>query len=115
MSGDDALSENAKSKIIDSSNICFISIASLWEIAIKIKLGKLKLDLDFKDLAILLYESNIEVLQITFEHISALLALEDIHKDPFDRLIIVQSKIEQITILSRDQHFPEYKGVKVIW
>lgn len=115
LSGDDLLSKKAKSKIIDSSNSCYISIASLWEIAIKIKLGKLKLDMDFKDLATLLYDSHIEILQITFEHITGLISLEDIHRDPFDRLIISQSKTEKLTIISKDQYFSKYNGLKVVW
>lgn len=81
LSGDESLSKKAKSKIIDSSNSCYVSIASLWEIAIKIKLGKLQLGIDFKELANLLYESNIEILQITFEHITEIISLEEIHRD----------------------------------
>ncbi len=115
LSGDDSLSENVKSIILDRSNKSFISIASLWEIAIKINLGKLTLDTDFREFANLLYDNDIEILQITFDHVLELMHLEIIHRDPFDRIIISQSKFEGLTLLSKDQHFKGYKELDVIW
>ncbi len=115
LSGDDSISENAKSILLDPTNRCYVSIASLWEIAIKIKLGKLSIDTDFQQLAELLYQNDIEIIQITFEHIGGLMDLEDVHRDPFDRIIISKAIVEDIPVITKDQNFPKYKKLKVIW
>ncbi len=115
LSGNQSLSKKAKAIILDSSNSCFISIASLWEIAIKINLEKLKIAIGFSELPSLLFNNDIEILQISFEYISELITLESIHKDPFDRIIISQSKKEKITWISKDQNFTKYKGLEVLW
>ncbi|UCS91972.1 type II toxin-antitoxin system VapC family toxin [Echinicola marina] len=115
LAGDDAISENAKTLLLDTTNRCYVSIASLWEIAIKIKLGKLSIDADFKQLAELLYQNDIEIIQITFEHIAGLMDLDDIHRDPFDRIIISTALVEDIPVITKDQNFPKYKNLKVIW
>jgi PIN domain nuclease of toxin-antitoxin system len=71
------LSSKAKKTIADPQNRCFISMASLWEIAIKIKLGKLHLEIDLQELSLHLSKNYIEVLPIAFEHILETLDLED--------------------------------------
>ena len=115
LSGDDSISETAKNIMLDSSNRCYVSIASLWEIAIKIKLGKLTIDSSFEKLADLLYDNDIEIMQITFDHVVGIMNLEDVHRDPFDRIIISKAKFENIPVISKDQNFPKYKGLQVIW
>lgn len=115
MSGDELISPKSREIISDPNNRCFISIASLWEMAIKIKTGKLDLAFGLKELASYLTRNKIEVLPIAFEHILETLNLEDHHRDPFDKLILAQAKFERLTIISKDENFPKYAHIKVIW
>lgn len=115
LSGEDSLSTKVKQILKDTSNPCFVSIASIWEIAIKLKIGKLQLDYDFDKLAELLYDNEIDIIQLTFDHVSTLLSLDDFHRDPFDRIILSTAKFEQMSVISKDQAFLNYKGVEVIW
>ena len=103
-----------KNEITDIKNKCFISIASLWEIAIKSSLGKLNLKFPFDNLTTYLSANDINIFPITFEHIQTLKNLEFHHRDPFDRLIIAQAIKENLTILSRDSNFFRYP-VKIVW
>lgn len=115
LSGDDALSYQSKKLIFNTSNKCYVSIASLWEIAIKMNLGKLTIDFDFKGFAELLYENDIDILQITFDHILELMNLEDVHRDPFDRIIISLAKYENLSIITKDKNFSKYSDLNVVW
>ena len=76
LNGDDQLPISLKTLVADTSNKCFISIASIWEIAIKSSLNKLELKGDFNQIAGFLNDNDIEVLPITFEHIQRLLQPE---------------------------------------
>ena len=115
LSGDERISAKARTVISDSKNRCFISMASLWEMAIKIKIGKLDLAFGLETLASYLNRNNIEILPIAFEHILETMRLEDHHRDPFDRIIIAQARFEKLTILSKDENFPQYQQVQVLW
>jgi PIN domain nuclease of toxin-antitoxin system len=112
--GDKQLPNGVKNKIADLSNQCFISIASLWEIAIKQSLGKLELAADFKNIAGFIAENDISILPVTFEHLQVLLTLPLHHGDPFDRIIISQGIKEKFIITTRDDLFKNY-SVAVIW
>ncbi|RYY06227.1 MAG: type II toxin-antitoxin system VapC family toxin [Sphingobacteriaceae bacterium] len=93
----------------------YMSKASIWEIAIKVKTGKLNLNLPLNDFIVgFIKDYNCEILDITLEHIYHTLLLPLHHRDPFDRLIIAQAAIEQISIISSDQIFDEY-GVNRIF
>jgi PIN domain nuclease of toxin-antitoxin system len=108
------LSSIAKKYIENSSNTSFISMASLWEIAIKISLGKMKLKIPFDKFIYLVEENGFEILSITFEHTLVISKLEFHHRDPFDRLIIAQGIVEDIPIISTDSAFDKYK-INRIW
>ncbi len=114
LNGDEQLSSNLKNIIADTTNKCFLSIASLWEIAIKSSLGKLELKGDFSRIADFLSDNDIEPLPITFEHLQRLMQLPFHHKDPFDRIIIAQALTEGLSIATKDEIFPDY-GVNCIW
>jgi PIN domain nuclease of toxin-antitoxin system len=114
LSNDVKLSEKAKKIIQNSNNDVFVSIASFWEISIKLSLSKLILDIPFE---LLFDESDklgIQILQIKKEHLIYLKELPFYHNDPFDRIIICQGIIEDSLIISIDEKFDEYK-VKRIW
>ncbi len=114
LEGDDQLPAPLRKEIEDIHNACFISIASLWEIAIKSSLKKLELKSDFDKIVDFLAENDIEILPITFEHLQRVLTLEFHHRDPFDRIIISQGLVERLTLLSKDEHFPSYTD-RILW
>ncbi|MBE9250661.1 type II toxin-antitoxin system VapC family toxin [Dolichospermum sp. LEGE 00240] len=99
----------------DPDNEVIISVVSLWEMQIKIQLGKLALrdDLELM-LKIQRERNNIRLISATLPHILELKTLPLHHKDPFDRMLIAQSKIENATLVSRDSVFKSYK-CSVIW
>ena len=111
---DPQLPKKISSRIRNIENNCFVSIASLWEIDIKIKLGKLSIKFPFERFAVYLADNDLEVLAISFDHISQVLNLDMLHRDPFDRIIIAQGITEDLTILTRDEHFAKY-AVKTTW
>lgn len=113
-SGDEKLSNNARTLIADSANACFLSIASVWEVGIKTSIGKLELRVDFEGLASFMAANRMALLPITFGHIQQLQQLPFHHRDPFDRLLIAQALAEGLTLLSRDAVFPQY-GVATRW
>lgn len=109
------LSAKAKTLIEDKNNELYLSLASIWEIQIKLQLGKL-------DLQILLSQlieeqcqvNNLQLVHINQQHIYNLSHLPFHHKDPFDRMLISQAMTEDFHLLSRDGKFSAY-DVKVIW
>ena len=114
INGDNQLPEKVKDSITDSENECFLSIASIWEIAIKMSLGKLELQSEFDKITYFLLDNDIEILPIKFEHLQTLLKLEYYHRDPFDRIIISQGIADNLTVLSRDEVFDKYP-IELIW
>jgi len=114
INGDKQLPVKSVGLIKNLNTKCFVSIASIWEIAIKISLSKLDLNGGFDDISKLLKRYEIELLPVTFEHIQKLINLEYHHRDPFDRIIISQGLVEKLTIITKDENFPKY-NVKIIW
>ena len=84
-----SLSLRARSEITDGANEVFVSIASLWEITIKRSLGKLRF---LDDLETVLQEEGFRLLPISFKHLRALDGLPQLHRDPFDRLLIAHRR-----------------------
>jgi PIN domain nuclease of toxin-antitoxin system len=113
---DDAqLSKKARKIFLDEENEIFISIASLWEIAIKVSLKRLILGQSLNEFYIRHVIGNkIRLLDIEVEHLAELENLEFHHRDPFDRLIISQAIVEKIPILSSDKTFSNYP-IKRVW
>ncbi|WP_220399752.1 type II toxin-antitoxin system VapC family toxin [Filimonas effusa] len=115
MNGDEQLSNKAKTVITDPEAIKYISIASFWEIAIKLNLGKLHLEMTYPDLREQVIINGFEILPITFEHTTTLATLELHHRDPFDRIIISQAQSERLVLVSKDENFNKYKSLKLLW
>src|ERR1044071_5266094 len=112
INGDDALNTTGRALIENLESIVYLSIASLWEIAIKVSLGKLEVPLPFTEfITAQLYENNITLLAIKPQHIGLVVTLPFHHRDPFDRLIIAQSLSENLPIIGKDEIFDAY-GVK---
>jgi PIN domain nuclease of toxin-antitoxin system len=109
------LSDNARQLIENKENQRFLSVASLWEMSIKVSIKKLKLALSFPDLVEQeIYGNDIRLLEILPTHLDVLARLPFYHKDPFDRLIISQSIVEEITVVTKDRAFETYP-VKLLW
>jgi PIN domain nuclease of toxin-antitoxin system len=99
---------------IENSPTVFISIISLWEIAIKANIGKLNLQFSFNDLETELTTQNITQLPITFNDLKIYYTLPLHHRDPFDRLLIAQSMNHALPFISRDTEFKPYP-IQQIW
>ncbi len=97
VAGDKQLPESVKAKIKDIGELCFLSVASLWEITIKYQIGKLTLDISLKELFEYADRNQIEIMQISNEHLLTLSSLPGHHCDPFDRLIVSQALAENLT------------------
>jgi len=99
----------------DSENTLLFSVASAWEMQIKMQLGKLKFHLSLRDVIESQQQSNnLQVLPIELGHVLELQKLPAHHKDPFDRLLIAQANWEDAFLVSQDKAFSEYP-VKVLW
>jgi PIN domain nuclease of toxin-antitoxin system len=114
LEGNEKLSKKALVKMLDVNKKCYISIASLWEITIKLQLGKLELNFDFDELTEYLKRNQIQILPFHFNHLKVLSELPLHHRDPFDRIILSQAIAEKFTIISQDSSFKSYKA-KLLW
>ena len=101
-------------ELITTENKVYVSIASLWEIAIKKSIGKLEFEHSIEKIAELCHEKDILILQIQPKYFDKIIKLPNIHNDPFDRLIIAQAIIENLVIITKDTIIPKY-SVKTIW
>ncbi len=115
ITGDPRLSRKVREIISDGENELFLSAASGWEIAIKAKLGRLQLpDAPERFIPEQMALNAIESLPIQMSHALHVYNLPDHHRDPFDRLLIVQAQLENFPILTADPRIARY-SVKVIW
>lgn len=108
ISGDKRIKNSVKAKIENESSSIFLSNASLWEIAIKTSIGKLKLNSSLVDLKIYLDSTGFKILEFDIEDLEMLQKLPFHHQDPFDRIIIAQSKTKSLEIITNDNQMQEY-------
>ena len=117
VNGDEKLTPAARSEIANPANDLFVSVATIWELAIKTTKPSQPLILnDPLDvyLAKWIPAYRLEVLAIQQAHALQLLKLPDHHRDPFDRIIIAQALVEDMTLISGDSHFASYT-IRIIW
>lgn len=98
----------------DPAVILFLSLVGLWEIQIKSGLGKLPLSMPLRAIVHEQQKQGLQLLPVTPAHIYALDSLPPIHKDPFDRLLIAQSRVESLPLASMDTAFAGYP-VSPVW
>ncbi len=91
--------------ILDRSNEVFISVINAWEIAIKVSAGKLRMDHGIAELA---EHYGFSVLPVLLPHAAAVKDLPAHHRDPFDRMLIAQAKVEELTLITRDPNIQKY-------
>jgi PIN domain nuclease of toxin-antitoxin system len=114
LDGDPRISPRAKEAILSVKNRKFISMASVWEVAIKISIGKLGFDDGAKGFIELLAENGFELLPIAAEHVLRVETLAFLHRDPFDRLIIATCIEEGMSLVSGDENIWRYP-IQIIW
>ncbi len=113
LEGNKLLPKSRRQIIANPQNDMFVSIASLWELAIKISIGKLTLAKSLADVIKQIAAVDIEILQISPEHTLQVSTLPFHHRDPFDRMIIAQSQIENLAVMTDDDDFADY-GIKIL-
>ena len=109
------ISKRAVSLIESTENEIYLSVASVWEMAIKVSIGKLRIDERFEDFIMPELENNkFSLLNIEVQHLGRVVNLPFHHRDPFDRLLAAQSLMMNMPILSRDTAFDLYE-VERLW
>jgi PIN domain nuclease of toxin-antitoxin system len=115
LSDDPALTTAARKIIGETRNTIFVSAASAWEIATKVRLGRLPTAADLAaDFAGCLDREGFQALSISLEHAARAGWLPGAHKDPFDRMLIAQAQAENMPVVSNEELFDSY-GVRRIW
>ncbi len=109
------ISEKVLTAYFDTDNEIYLSMASVWEMQIKYQLGKLELKLPLAELIEeQILNNDLQILPIETEHIFALANLPFHHKDPFDRIILIQSQLESLKLASVDTVFSSY-NIDLFW
>jgi PIN domain nuclease of toxin-antitoxin system len=106
------LSPTALAAFCDPANEMLVSIVSIWEIQIKMALGKLTMGQPLRET--LDQEQSISLLELKLEHVLGLESLPPLHGDPFDRMLISQAQVEGATLVTRDRIFANY-AVPILW
>jgi PIN domain nuclease of toxin-antitoxin system len=114
LDGDAQLSANALAALNNNQYDKYVSKATLWEMAIKINLGKLKISKPLSDLPAFMAAQDFQLYSFSFNHILKVSALPLIHRDPFDRMLIAQALSDNLTVVTKDPNFSLY-GVDVLW
>jgi PIN domain nuclease of toxin-antitoxin system len=115
ITADVALSVPAKTLIENANHTIYLSVASVWEMAIKVSLGKLTMPSPFTEFVLhQLNDNAVLLLNIEAEHAGRVATLPFYHRDPFDRLIIAQSLSESLPIIGKDEIFDSY-GIQPHW
>jgi PIN domain nuclease of toxin-antitoxin system len=113
--GDRQLSKKARDLISDVDNEVLLSLASIWEIAIKVSVGGMTLIKPLEEFFTeQLAENDIDVLPIALDEVFLVATLPLHHRDPFDRLIIAQGMVGDLAVVTKDPAFSHY-SVKTIW
>ena len=108
--GEHQLSSEARAILTQPNAVRYFSVVSLWEIAIKTSLGRPHFDINVAKLRELALQNGYQELPITIDHLTALVVLPWLHKDPFDRLLVAQSQVEGLTLLTSDHMLGAYGG-----
>ncbi len=109
------LSVKTKDAIEDIANVVMLSVASVWEMQIKLQLAKLKFDVPLAEMLKTQQEVNgVEILPINLAHVLRLQHLPLHHRDPFDRMLVAQAQVENAVLVSQDLLLSQY-NVQILW
>jgi PIN domain nuclease of toxin-antitoxin system len=110
------LNEEAIAQIADKNNEVWFSVASIWEIGIKVAIGKLALPEPIETyIASRMIQLDAQYLEIQARHALQASALPLHHRDPFDRMLIAQAQIEDMMLVSADSMFKQYRDISLLW
>jgi PIN domain nuclease of toxin-antitoxin system len=109
------LSKKALALCSDPGNTLLLSVASAWEMQIKMQMGKMQLSFPLQDIIREQQKDNgLQIIPVELEHVLALQSLPAHHRDPFDRLLIAQALAESAVLVSRDKTFSKYQ-LDLVW
>jgi PIN domain nuclease of toxin-antitoxin system len=111
LSGDERLGDDARRQLTDDTNRVLLSAAVVWEIAVKRALGKLSVPDEYLTL---LLDAGVQPLPVNLEHAAGVEQLPPHHRDPFDRMLVSQARVEGAALVSRDEAMRPY-GVALVW
>jgi PIN domain nuclease of toxin-antitoxin system len=115
LEGDSSLPKTAQSIIADERNSIIVSAASAWEIATKVRIGKLPGAVEVAEHFIeVVRDQGFNLLSISVEHARYAGLFPSQHRDPFDRMLIAQAQIESITLISNETLFDQF-GIRRVW
>ena len=114
LKGDEKMPKTTRDAVCSTENEKYVSIASLWEVAIKSSSGKLNLEDGFDGFIQAIWDNGILLLEVDPDHIKAVAELPFIHRDPFDRLLVAQAMVEDMTIMTIDDNIIKY-DIITIW
>ena len=112
LAGGVRLPRRARGFLADTSNQVFFSAASIWEVSIKAALGKIEADPN--EMLVALRLGGFEELPVTGRHASAVMRLPDHHRDPFDRMLVAQSLVESLVLLTDDRVLSKYGATVIV-
>jgi len=105
------LPNGVRDAVVDAANVVLVSVASAWEVAIKRAIGKL----DFADITTAFLDRHgFDRLDIRLDHVAAVADLPQLHSDPFDRMLVAQAGVDDLTIITRDPLVHRYE-VNILW
>jgi PIN domain nuclease of toxin-antitoxin system len=114
LNGSDKMPDTIKGIILNHENTVYISIASIWEVAIKISIGKLNFDGGIDRFIEAIESEDFLLLDITPKHIKAVVDMTFIHRDPFDRMLVAQAIVEELPVMTIDSNMVKY-DITPIW
>lgn len=106
LSDDRRLNKSTRDIVVNPSNEIFVSAVSIWEVAIKATLGRIEIEIDDLDAAVA--DAHFQPLPITFPHALTAGRLPNVHRDPFDRMLVAQARVEELRIVTHDRVFERY-------
>ena len=107
------LSSAIKDIILDEANTKYVSVASCWEVSIKLSLNKLNLVGGTSEFYRIIQENGFELLNVSEEHLIVLETLTFHHRDPFDRILVATASADNLVLLTDDAHIMAYAGEKL--
>lgn len=114
LSEDDLKLPTSVREMVETTDDVFVSVASFWEISIKLTIGKISLQIDFDDVEVSFGSTRFKLLPISIKDTIQLRQLPLHHKDPFDRILVAQAINHSLILISRDVAFDAY-SIQRVW
>lgn len=114
LDGSKKLPAKARDLLLDGTHEHYVSTASVWELVIKVAQGKLLLGRDLDELESGIEAAGFKLLPVHIRHAIAVASLPNHHRDPFDRLLIAQCRVETLRLLTADTQLSSYEGIFLV-